>query len=178
MYGAFEKEKFSLGDSSIYPVIEDVKHVGDYYLLLAIDGEDCERVGYCLTVDNRFEVLDSISFFLGGCTTVCAEEWFDGALAKEDTVENYRYIFFYGGRNLLVMRDSICERETVECVVEDTLTRFCYHAEFVFKTIYAIDEKGRFYVKRVSKDPFSTEKLLERMTFSYDPRPKPIHLNW
>ena len=166
-FGKFETDHFLLDENSINPNISDYKKIGSYHLLTYSDGDDCERSYHYLLVDNRFGLLDTLSFYVGGCENESPnEEIFapnSDDIFKKDTIDEFCYYAQENDPNIKVDGDTLRHIVITSYTIKDTLTRQYYYTQFAKKRIFVIDTLGHFRLEREETDPFSTQKLLNRI---------------
>lgn len=159
--------KYLLNDT-IFPDIRGCSKIGDYHLLFFTEGEDCERK-YCYrTINNRFEVVDSLNLYGGGCPFVTTPDEVFGVggeydYFRKDTIGNYCYANTSEDFQTLMVNDSILYISSTEYMVKDIISEKYYTTEFIKKEIFSIDSKGYFYLKREVPDSFSDDSLFARI---------------
>jgi hypothetical protein len=164
-FGMFEKENILFCKNSNNPTICGYKKLGDLHLLLLNDGEDCERLSHYLIIDNHFNVLDSLSFMVGGCEPDLPENeiFSSGSIFKKDTVGEYCYFCETHEPVLNLIDDNIFEFISTTYIVKNITTGKYRYVDFDDTIIYKIDTVGRFRTISETMDTFNVEKLFTRM---------------
>lgn len=164
-FGVFEKENILFCKNSDNPTICGYKKLGGLHLLLINDGDDCERLSHYLIIDNHFNILDSLSFQVGGCEPNLPENeiFSSGSVFKKDTVEEYCYFCETHEPALNLIDDNIFEFISTTYIVKNIPTGKYRYVDFNDTIIYKIDTLGRFRTISETMDTFSVKKLFARM---------------